>query len=403
MTDESLKALATQYGVEGLSSGAVLLVDDEPDVVAVLRLVLEGDYVVHSASSGREALEIAVRVPIDVVVTDQRMAEMTGVQLLEKLLELKPDVAGIVLTAHADMPTLLSAINRARAFRFLRKPFESDELLRAVAQASESVYQRRALSQLLQLLSRRSRDLTSALDALKGAQEQMLHLERLGTTGRLAAGLAHDLRNIVMPFHMLESELRYSGLSPDLMETVHAGLGGFMNIVSTLETLRGFARGGRLDVKEESLDPGAVIRDAVAIARLDLEYRQRQVTTRVPEGLPPIRGDRQKLTQVLVNLVRNAVQATAANQAVLIEASVQGGDVLLSVEDEGPGVPPALRDQLFAPFVTGKGEQGMGMGLYMARLIVERHAGSILCSDRQGGGGRFEVRLPLARESLSQS
>ena len=225
----------------------------------------------------------------------------------------------------------------------------------------------------------------------------MLHLERLGTTGRLAAGLAHDLRNIILPFHYLDSELRNSGVAPEVMETVNVGLRGFMNMVSTLETLRGFARGGRLDVKQESLDPGAVVRDAVAIARLDMRYRERRVTVRLDEGLPRLGDDRQKLTQVLVNLVQNAVQATAVGQAIGIEAGTRGDSVLLAVDDEGPGVPPALQSQLFAPFVTSKGEQGMGMGLYMARLIVEGHSGSILCSDRPGGGARFEVLLPLVR------
>jgi signal transduction histidine kinase len=402
--DDALRSLVALYGVEDLLSRGVLLVDDEPANIDVLREFLDKDYTVYLATSGSEALQVAENVELDVVITDQRMPEMTGVQLLEKLQIMKPDVAGIVLTAYTDTPALLSAINRARAFRFLRKPWEPDEVLDAVAKASEHVYQRRAIERLLELLSKRNRELShrseelaNALQQLRGAQESMLHLERLGTTGRLAAGVAHDLRNVMAPFLYLESELERVGLAPGVLETVHVGMGGFRNLLATLETMRGFARGGRLDVKLEKMDPAGVVRDAVAIARMDMGYRDRRVLVRTAPSMHPIEGDRQKLAQVLLNLIRNAVQATAPGQIIIVEASEPAaGQVLLTVEDEGPGVPAAIREKLFAPFVSGRGEQGMGMGLYMARLIVEGHHGAIRCTERPGGGARFEVRLTAA-------
>jgi C4-dicarboxylate-specific signal transduction histidine kinase len=103
-------------------------------------------------------------------------------------------------------------------------------------------------------------------------------------------------------------------------------------------------------------------------------------------------GDRQKLTQVLVNLVRNALQATAQWRRVAIGASRVNGHVVFSVEDEGPGVPPEMRETLFQPFATGKVD-GMGMGLYMSKLIIDSHQGEIILLDRPQGGSRFEVRL----------
>jgi len=401
MADERLRTLVALYGVEDLLSRGILLVDDDPSNIEVLREFLDQDYVVHLATSGTEALHIAARVDLDVVITDQRMPEMTGVELLEKLRDSKPDVAGVLLTAYTDTPALMNAINRARAFRFLKKPWEPSEVQQVVAQASDHVFQRRAIERLLDLLSRRttelahrSDELAGTIDELRGAQEKMLHLERLGTTGRLAAGLAHDLRNVMVPFVYLESELERAGLADPVLESVQVGMAGFRNLLETLETLRGFARGSRMEVKMETIEPGAVIRDAVAIARMDLAYRERRVSVRVRDGLPQIDGDRYKLTQVLINLIRNAVQATAPGQAVIIEAAPGfPGEVLFAVEDEGPGVPGNMRERLFAPFVTSRGESGTGMGLYMARLIVEEHRGTISCFDRAGGGTRFEVKL----------
>jgi len=135
------------------------------------------------------------------------------------------------------------------------------------------------------------------------------------------------------------------------------------------------------------------VQDAVAIARMDMGFRSHKVAVHVEENLPAVHGDRQKLTQVLLNLVRNAVQATGQWRLIGIEASRKAGRVVLAVEDEGPGVPAELKRTLFQPFVTSKGEGGMGMGLYMAKLIVDSHQGEIAVLDRPQGGARFEVRL----------
>jgi two-component system sensor kinase FixL len=131
---------------------------------------------------------------------------------------------------------------------------------------------------------------------------------------------------------------------------------------------------------------------------MDLNYRMHKVGVHVDEGLPPLHGDKQKLTQVLVNLVRNALQATAHWRSVSIEATRKNGHIVFAVEDEGPGVPPELRDSLFKPFVSSKGEGGMGMGLYMAKLIIDSHQGEIAALDRPQGGARFEFRLAAAAE-----
>ena len=185
------------------------------------------------------------------------------------------------------------------------------------------------------------------------------------------------------------------------MESVQVGMQGVDNLIKTLEALHQFARGGRLHLEKSRIEASQVVQDAIAISRMDLNYRMHKVEVNVEEGLPQVVGDRQKLTQVLVNLVRNALQATAQWRSVSIEASAKNRRVIFAVEDEGPGVPPELRDSIFKPFVSSKGEGGMGMGLYMAKLIVDSHQGEIAVVDRPQGGARFEVRLAAAAEETS--
>ena len=401
MLDDGLRSLIALHGVGETRSRGILIVDDERPNLTVLRNFLEAGYTVHEAQSGPEALRIARSVDLDVVITDQRMPEMSGVELLENLREFKPDVAGIVLTGFTDPPALISAINRARVFRFLKKPWQPDDILEAVRQASEHVYQARAIQKLVTLLAKRTKELDTSLSEVRSTQRQLLHMERLGTMGRLATGVIHDLRNLMVSLGYIEGVLQQKQVAADVMESVQVGMQGVDNLIKTLEALHQFARGGRLHLEKSRIEASQVVQDAIAISRMDLNYRMHKVEVNVAEGLPQVLGDRQKLTQVLVNLVRNALQATAQWRSVSIEASAKNRRVIFAVEDEGPGVPPELRDSIFKPFVSSKGEGGMGMGLYMAKLIVDSHQGEIAVVDRPQGGARFEVRLAAAAEETS--
>src|SRR5438105_446924 len=167
MLDESLRTLIALHGVGETRSRGILIVDDERPNLTVLRNFLESGYRVYEASSGKEALEIAKSADLDVVIADQRMPEMSGVELLEHLRHLKPDVAGIVLTGFTDPPALISAINTARVFRFLKKPWQPDDILETVRQASEHVYQTRAIQKLVALLAKRTEELNSSLDQVR--------------------------------------------------------------------------------------------------------------------------------------------------------------------------------------------------------------------------------------------
>jgi len=393
MLDEGLRSLIALHGVGETRSGGILIVDDERPNLTVLRNFLEAGYSVQEAQSGADALKIAKTSDLDIVITDQRMPEMTGVELLEQIRDLKPDVAGIVLTGFTDPPALISAINRARVFRFLKKPWQPDDILEAVRQASEHVYQTRAIRRLVGLLAKRTDDLDASLVQIRRTQTQMLHLERLGTMGKLAAGVVHDLRNLMVSLGYVESVLEQRSVAPDVMESVQVGMQGVGNLIHTLEAMHQFARGGTLQVQKSILRPALVVNDALAIARMDMGFRAHKVAVNIEDGLPEVLGDRQKLTQVLVNLVRNAVQASAQWRQIGVEATRKNGHVVFAVEDEGPGVPPELKQNLFKPFVSSKGEGGMGMGLYMAKLIIDSHQGEIAVLDRPTGGARFEVRL----------
>ena len=394
MVDENLKKLVEYYEVGDLLHRAILVVDDDVPNLDVLSGLLESDYKVFQADSGARALEIIGDTPLDVIISDQRMPEMNGVELLERAGRSHPDVAGIVLTAYTDSPAIIEAINRAGAFRFLTKPWDADDIRMAVAQASAHVYQRRAIVRLVDLLSVRNEELGLALQDLKSAQDRMLHLERVGTIGRLTSGVIHDIRNFLMGLILLEEEFSDKDISDDFKETVKVSLAGLRNLLASMEAMRQYAQGGTIDLSMKTVSPGDILRDAMTVAHMDIEFRRRKVDLRITDTLPEIAVDRQRLVQAMVNLIRNAVQATEPGQGIVIEATLDAeGNTRLAVEDEGKGVPPGMIDDLFEPFSSSKGEEGMGMGLYMARLTVESHGGTIEYKSCQEGGTRFEITL----------
>lgn len=406
MIDETLKHLVEKYAIGDLLSRRVLIVDDDEPNLGVLGAILESEYKVETAASGDDALGIvdALRSSstgepfLDVIIADQRMPGMTGVELLETVSRQHPDTAGIVLTGYTDSDAIIAAINRAGAFRFLTKPASPEEIRMAVADAEAYVYQRRAIEKLVSLLAQRNEELAKALEDLRLAQDRMLHMERLSTMGRLTAGITHDVRNFLQGVTALEEELAvHPDIPEDLRETAKVCLAGMTNLVNTLEAMTQFARGDSLSADLRPTNLMDVIKDALLVMRGDVEFRKRKVSVQVQEGLPLIMADHQRLVQALVNLLRNAVQATQAQGSIWITAYVdESGFPHLAVEDQGKGVPEDVRARLFEPFVTTKSREGIGLGLYMVKTIADALRATVRC-ESGANGTRFSLTFEGAK------
>jgi signal transduction histidine kinase len=117
----------------------------------------------------------------------------------------------------------------------------------------------------------------------------------------------------------------------------------------------------------------------------------------IDEGLPLVRVDRDQILQVLLNLVANAENAMEGRGAVRLAARAAPGGVVLSIDDDGPGVAPADRERIFEPYVTGSAG-GTGLGLAISRRIAEEHGGSLEVDEAPGGGASFRLRLPAAAQ-----
>jgi signal transduction histidine kinase len=154
----------------------------------------------------------------------------------------------------------------------------------------------------------------------------------------------------------------------------------------------------RKDVRTRApLDINALVREALALMRGELQTHRISVYAEMNEQLPPVRGDRVQLQQVLLNLITNAIESMAATngpRGLCVRCTAhESGGVMVSVEDTGTGLDPTDLDQIFTPLFTTK-PQGMGMGLSICRSIIEAHEGQLWASPNRSRGAVFQFTLP---------
>ncbi len=232
---------------------------------------------------------------------------------------------------------------------------------------------------------------------LRAAQDSLVRSERLASVGRLAAGMAHEVGNPIAALLGFEELLLSGDLSPEEQhdflvrmkketERIHRVLRNLLDFARVKEDVRG--RG----------HVGAAIEAVISLLGPQKDMRDVEVTTEVAGELPEVALGDERLEQVILNLVLNAADAVPkAGGRVRIRARADGDGVLVSVDDNGPGVVPSVRDKLFEPFVTTKEVgKGTGLGLAVCRGLVEAAGGSISAEESDLGGASFVLRFPPA-------
>lgn len=249
------------------------------------------------------------------------------------------------------------------------------------------------------------RDIASRREAeasQRAHQSELAHVSRLSLAGEMASALAHELNQPLTAIAACARGclrlLRQPGFDPPLMQE------GVEQIVEQAERagdiisrLREFVATGTTQRAVVPIE--TIIDGAVALARIEAAQNGIEVVLRLAPDLPPVLADRVQIEQVLLNLMRNGMEAilshAAATRTLTIEgrrASAQA--IEITVADSGPGVPEELAGQLFEPFVTTK-PLGMGLGLSISRSIVEAHDGRLRLVKRRGAGAAFAFELPV--------
>jgi PAS domain S-box-containing protein len=235
-------------------------------------------------------------------------------------------------------------------------------------------------------------------------ENQVQQAQKLATFGSLAAGIVHELNNpltsITLNAELLRQELALNHTTGSSeREKVASIEAAAQRILSFTRELLDYARPA-----SHEMHPIA-IRDLFETAVEFCEHHVRQsgstVSVRLPTDLPPVIGVRSHLQQVVVNLLSNACDAMFEPGAIELSAEVRGGELAISVRDEGAGIRPELLDKIFDPFVSTKPSgRGTGLGLSIVQGIVQKHGGQVSVESVVGKGTTFTVLLPAAQEGL---
>ncbi len=235
---------------------------------------------------------------------------------------------------------------------------------------------------------------------LQELQDGLLHVSRLRSMGQMAAALAHELNQpLTATANYVRAALRLlESPEPNLSRVRQA-----MNLAAQqtlrsgeiIRRLRAFVARGEVTRRPESV--AKLIEEASALALVGAKEHGIKVLIRIDPDLPTAEVDRVQIQQVLLNLIRNAVEAMEGREVreLSVGTIMEDGAVLVSVADTGGGIPPEIETKLFQPFVTTKSE-GMGIGLSVCRTIVEAHGGRLWVEANTGGGSVFRFTLPAA-------
>ena len=356
----------------------VLLVDDNAALVDNLRETLEDEgYQVAAAGTVAQAAKAAAA-GFDVALVDLHLPDGDGSMLTEQLRRDHPDAAIVMLTGNATVETAAAAV-RAGAFAYLVKPASTPDLLLTLEQALRQV----RLQAEKRELSRRA-----------------AVAEKLAAVGTMTAGLSHEIRNPLnaASLQLAVLERRVRRLQPPeqqpLLEPLKLVRDEIARLEHLLQDFLQFARPRELSLSALSLPP---LVDAVAdLLAGEAERRGIRLEREVPEGLPLVHGEDERLRQVLMNLALNALEATPRGGTVRLLAMSRADDVWIAVEDSGAGIDPAVRQRIFEPFFSTKAT-GSGLGLPIVHAIVSQHGGVIGVESSPMGGARFWFTLPRVR------
>lgn len=380
----------------------LLVVDDEPDLVQSVQDLLRFDYRVLGATRASEGLKMMQGERVHIVMSDQRMPEMTGVEMLRRVKETHPDTIRLLFTAYADLNAVIDAINQGSVYRYISKPWEVEDLKATLRQAYDFYRlqeERRFLLKEVQaknvMLASANNDLRRANDLKKAFIKVASH--ELRTPLTILLGLSEHAVRMTKPqpeLHALADRIRLSGVR--LSERVD-------QVVKML-----LAENFERPLQRKEVEAGPLLQSSVAEVAQFAELRQQQLQVSVPEDLGTLNVEPDKIRDALTQILINAVKFTPNGGMIGLSASRQAdGTLHLTIADTGMGIEPENLARIFEPFFTrfdvsrhssGTFEYnkcGLGLGLSVAKAFVEMHGGTLTVESTLGKGTTFTMELPV--------
>jgi len=355
----------------------LLIVDDEKDNLEALRRLLRGQYDVEITTSPFEALKWIQTGEFNVIVSDQRMPEMTGVELLEKAKHVRPAVTRILLTGYTDIDSVISAINRGNIYRYVAKPWDPEDLKLTLKQANEAYLLRREVEQKSELLERSNAELRVALEDLR-------QLDR--AKARFLSLVSHELNTPLTILSSFTSLLNDKGLPPEFKKPAESIQKASDRLSQIVDEVLTFVRlESQPDLKIEEMD----LKKTFDRLAKEWEKRGRKIEAKV-EGTTTWPCDIAKVELAFRRLIEDAHARATPGSPLKIEALAKGKSLSVTLTRDGE----PLSSDAFKPLETAASElhhhKNLGLALATCKWVMDAHRGEI---EARGEKGRSSITL----------
>lgn len=350
----------------------VLFVDDEEHNLASFRAAFRRDFLVETCIDPAEAVAMVAEKEFHVVVSDQRMPGMSGIDLFSRVHPSNPDQVKILCTAYADIQVLMDALNRGQVFRFISKPWNEDELRVAIIDAYDQHLTRVKLK-------KSNQELLAALDEL----EKFIYTA------------AHDLRAPLLSIEgLIDLARRMPQQQAEFIDRIDQSV---RRLDEQLVKMVQYYKASNKNLEPQEINVAEETKLVLESLRYLESGKGIQVDIEISPDLTVI-SDKVKLQAVLSNLISNAMKyADYSKPAPIIRISgrKEENKLILKVEDNGIGISEENLKRVFGLFFTeGSRAKGSGLGLYIVHEAVERLGGSIEIQSEKGRGSTFSLIIP---------
>ena len=394
----------------------ILYVDDEEDNLIVFNSTFRRYYDVHLAASGKKGIEVMKKHKIHMVITDQRMPGMTGIQFLEEIIPDFSDCIRMIITGFSDIEAIIQAINTGRVYRYITKPWDKQELKINIDKGLETYNLRMQNRKLIDNLKEANQTLEQKVIErtceLEKKNEQIMEMDQLKT--RFFTNISHEFRNpltlILSPLEDMLTKKELTEKNRITMERMHRSASRMLALINQLLDLSKIDSGSmKLELYESDLNRFLMIIFSSFIPmaeRKNINYK-----FRIPEEEFRTYYDQDKIEKIVYNLLSNAFKFTP--EGGTIDCSVKIWQdrkpkvVEISVKDSGPGIPVELTEKIFDRFFQMEGTarqdlSGTGIGLSLTKELAEMQHGEIFINSKPDSGSEFTVTIPIGFEHLQQ-
>jgi two-component system, sensor histidine kinase and response regulator len=373
-----------------MKSFSILYVDDEESNLKGFKSIYFTEYTIYTASSGKEALDILANHEVHIIITDQKMPEMTGVEFLSNTMSRYPDPIRIILTGYSDIEVLMKAINECGIFRYLTKPWNETEMNLTINQALDTYSLRKENNELIKKLKEANVTLEEKV------KERTQRIENLVTA------VAHDLRSPLNQINAIASliQIESTNLTPvqvNYVELIIQAATRLKDMINRILDLNAIEHKD-LKLKLEKANLEEIVKNVANEVRALCTAKNLNINIQSANKDSYAMVDVNYLIQVLENLLSNAIKFSPPQKNIFIETESTTDKVKVIVRDEGPGLTESDMKMLFQKYQQlsarpSSGEDSSGLGLYLSKQYVENMNGKIWCESKQGSGAAFIIEL----------